>query len=83
MMMTLGLSKFTWRCGVGRYQDPTVWIKQGQLDKAQTWVNKQGFSTDDEPSYLHEFDYLTLASYALLSIEILMMLMRFSRRFSC
>ena len=39
----------------------TVWIKQGQLDKAQTWVNKQGFSTDDEPSYLHEFDYLTLA----------------------
>ena len=39
----------------------TVWIKQGHLDKAQTWVNKQGFSTDDEPSYLHEFDYLTLA----------------------
>lgn len=38
-----------------------VWIKQGQLDQAAAWVNQQGLAIDDKLSYLHEFDYMTLA----------------------
>jgi LuxR family maltose regulon positive regulatory protein len=38
-----------------------VWIKQGQLDKTLAWVNQQGLAIDDKLSYLHEFDYMTLA----------------------
>lgn len=38
-----------------------VRIKQGRLDKAVAWVNQQGLAIDDKLSYLHEFDYMTLA----------------------
>jgi LuxR family maltose regulon positive regulatory protein len=38
-----------------------VWIAQGRLSEALRWVRKQGLSVDDELSYLHEFDYITLA----------------------
>ena len=36
-------------------------LKLGQLAKAQTWVRENKISAKDEPSYLHEFEHLTLA----------------------
>ena len=38
-----------------------VWLKQGRLNEALDWVKKQGLSIDDELSYLHEFEHVTLA----------------------
>ncbi len=38
-----------------------VYLRQGRLSQAQAWVCECGLSVDDEPSYLHEFEYLTLA----------------------
>jgi LuxR family maltose regulon positive regulatory protein len=38
-----------------------VWVAQGRLGEALGWVCEQGLSADDEPSYLHEFDHITLA----------------------
>jgi LuxR family maltose regulon positive regulatory protein len=38
-----------------------VWIKQGKLSKALDWTREKGFSADDELSYLHEFEHITLA----------------------
>ncbi len=38
-----------------------VWVAQGQLDKALGWVRAQGLSVENELSYLHEFDHITLA----------------------
>jgi LuxR family transcriptional regulator, maltose regulon positive regulatory protein len=38
-----------------------IYLKQGRLSKAQNWVQEQGLAIDDEISYLHEFDLITLA----------------------
>jgi LuxR family maltose regulon positive regulatory protein len=38
-----------------------VWVAQGRLGEALGWVCEQGLSADDEPSYLHEFNHITLA----------------------
>lgn len=38
-----------------------VWIKQNQFDKALGWAREQGLSFDDNLSYLHEFEHITLA----------------------
>ncbi|MBL8055289.1 MAG: hypothetical protein JNK29_01260, partial [Anaerolineales bacterium] len=38
-----------------------LWLKQGRLDEAQGWVRAQGLAADDNPSYLREFEHLTLA----------------------
>jgi len=38
-----------------------VWIAQGRLGEALRWVRDQGLSADDELSYLHEYDHITLA----------------------
>ena len=38
-----------------------VWIKQGKLQEALTWVREQDLSIDDELSYLREFEHITLA----------------------
>ena len=38
-----------------------VWISQDRLNEALAWVREQGLSPDDELSYLHEFEHLTLA----------------------
>jgi LuxR family maltose regulon positive regulatory protein len=38
-----------------------VWIRQGKLAEALEWVRERGLSYDDELSYLHEFEHLTLA----------------------
>jgi len=38
-----------------------VWVAQGRLDKALGWTREQGLSVDNELSYLHEFEAITLA----------------------
>ena len=38
-----------------------VWLKQGQLTAAESWVFERGLSVDDELSYGHEFEHITLA----------------------
>jgi LuxR family maltose regulon positive regulatory protein len=38
-----------------------LWLKQGRLAEALEWVRERGLSVDDNLSYLHEFEYLTLA----------------------
>ena len=37
-----------------------VWLSQGRLDKALDWAREQRLSVDNELSYLHEFDHITL-----------------------
>ena len=38
-----------------------VWLRQGSLTEALAWAREQNLSTRDEPSYLREFEHLTLA----------------------
>ena len=38
-----------------------VWVAQGRLGEALAWAREQGLSVEDELSYLHEFDHITLA----------------------
>jgi len=38
-----------------------VYVRQGRLAKALSWVNEQGLSVDDALSYLREFEHITLA----------------------
>jgi len=38
-----------------------VLLAQGRLGEALDWVQKQGLSVEDDLSYLHEFDHITLA----------------------
>jgi LuxR family maltose regulon positive regulatory protein len=38
-----------------------IWVAQGKLTKALEWVREQGLSVDDAPSYLREFEHVTLA----------------------
>lgn len=38
-----------------------VWLAQGRLDEALGWVREQGLSAQDELTYLHEFEHITLA----------------------
>jgi LuxR family maltose regulon positive regulatory protein len=38
-----------------------VWIKQGKLTDALSWVRQRDLSLDDDLSYLHEFEHITLA----------------------
>ena len=42
-----------------------VYLKQGRLDKAQTWVQERGVFVGDEVRYLAEYDHLTLAQVRL------------------
>ncbi|MGD1898520.1 MAG: LuxR C-terminal-related transcriptional regulator [Phormidesmis sp.] len=37
------------------------WLRQGKLAEAQSWVRECGLSVDAPPSYLHEYEHLTLA----------------------
>ncbi|HEU4913367.1 MAG TPA: LuxR C-terminal-related transcriptional regulator [Actinomycetes bacterium] len=36
-------------------------IAQGKLDEARRWARERGLSSQDDVSYLHEFDHVTLA----------------------
>lgn len=38
-----------------------IWAAQGKLTKALEWAREQGLSPDDDLSYLHEFEHITLA----------------------
>ncbi len=38
-----------------------VWVVQGRLDEALGWAREQGLSAENELSYLHEFEAITLA----------------------
>jgi LuxR family maltose regulon positive regulatory protein len=38
-----------------------VWIRQGNAAAALEWGRARGLSLDDEPSYGHEFEHITLA----------------------
>jgi LuxR family maltose regulon positive regulatory protein len=38
-----------------------IWVTQGRLDEALGWVLEQGLSADDDLSFLHEFEHITLA----------------------
>jgi len=38
-----------------------VWVAQGRLGEALGWAHAQGLSVENELSYLHEFDHITLA----------------------
>jgi LuxR family maltose regulon positive regulatory protein len=38
-----------------------VWIAQGRLGDAFEWARERGLSAEDDLSYLHEFEHLTLA----------------------
>ncbi|MBK8417504.1 MAG: AAA family ATPase [Anaerolineales bacterium] len=38
-----------------------IYLKQGQLSKAQDWVREHGIKVNDELSYLREFEHITLS----------------------
>jgi LuxR family maltose regulon positive regulatory protein len=38
-----------------------IWVAQGRIAEAQGWASEQGLSVDDAPSYLHEYEHITLA----------------------
>ncbi len=38
-----------------------VWVAQGSLGEALGWVREQNLSAQDDLSYLHEFEHITLA----------------------
>ncbi|MDQ2740846.1 MAG: LuxR C-terminal-related transcriptional regulator [Chloroflexota bacterium] len=38
-----------------------VWVAQGRMGEALCWAREQGLSAEDDPSYLREFEHLTLA----------------------
>jgi LuxR family maltose regulon positive regulatory protein len=38
-----------------------TWLAQGRVADALRWVDQQGLTADDDLSYLHEFEHLTLA----------------------
>ena len=38
-----------------------VWVGLGHLDDALDWVGESGLSVEDDLSYLHEFEHITLA----------------------
>ena len=42
-----------------------IYLKQGNLSKAQEWERKSGLSLSDKADYLHEFERLALARIAL------------------
>jgi LuxR family maltose regulon positive regulatory protein len=38
-----------------------IWVTQGRLVEALAWARERSLSVDDEPSYLREFEHITLA----------------------
>jgi LuxR family maltose regulon positive regulatory protein len=38
-----------------------LWVKQGRLTEALDWARDRGLSAEDDLSYPHEFEYITLA----------------------
>ncbi len=46
-----------------------LWIAQRRLGEALGWVRQQGLSPQDDLSYLHEFEYITLARVLLAQVQ--------------
>ncbi|MGE5375241.1 MAG: LuxR C-terminal-related transcriptional regulator, partial [Bacteroidota bacterium] len=46
-----------------------VYLKQGRLSHAQDWAQEHGLTVDDDLSYLHEFEHLTLARVLLAAYQ--------------
>src|SRR5690606_20773795 len=42
-----------------------IWIAQGKLVGALSWVRQRGLSADDEISYVSEFEHITLVRFLL------------------
>jgi LuxR family maltose regulon positive regulatory protein len=38
-----------------------IWVRQGRLIEAFSWVREQNLSPEDELSFIHEFEHLTLS----------------------
>jgi len=38
-----------------------IWVAQGRLGEALDWARERGLSAHDDPSYLREFEHVTLA----------------------
>ena len=47
-----------------------VYLKQGHLSKAQDWVRENGISANDVPSYLREFEHITLARVLIAEYQV-------------
>jgi LuxR family maltose regulon positive regulatory protein len=47
-----------------------VWVVQGRLGEALGWVNERGLSTEDDLSYLREFEHITLARVLLARYQV-------------
>ncbi len=47
-----------------------LWIVQGRLDEALNWARGQGLSVEDEISYLHEYEHITLVRILLAQYKI-------------
>jgi LuxR family maltose regulon positive regulatory protein len=53
-----------------------IHLKQGRPDKARAWAAERGLSLADEVSYLHEFEYLTLARLEIANPQVNALLAR-------
>jgi LuxR family maltose regulon positive regulatory protein len=38
-----------------------IWVTQGRISQAQSWVHERGLSCDDDLSFMREFEHITLA----------------------
>jgi len=46
-----------------------IWAKQGRVAEALEWARERGLSADDDLSYLHEFEHVTLARVLIAQYE--------------
>jgi LuxR family maltose regulon positive regulatory protein len=46
-----------------------VYLKQGRLSAAHDWAQEHGLTVDDELTYLHEFEHITLARVLLAAYQ--------------
>src|SRR5215212_5078919 len=46
-----------------------IWVAQGRLGEALDWARERGLSAHDDPSYLREFEHVTLARVLLARYE--------------
>jgi LuxR family maltose regulon positive regulatory protein len=47
-----------------------VWVRQGRIREVLAWARAEGLSVDDEPSYLREYEHVTLARALLAQAEV-------------
>ena len=46
-----------------------VFLAQGELGDALGWARERGLSVEDDLSYLHEFEHITLARVLLATVH--------------